>query len=45
MSITQMMEWWYQSAEKRISAPTYKRCPVTLMASNVEQIRRLFHDV
>ncbi|KAJ0021440.1 hypothetical protein Pint_31560 [Pistacia integerrima] len=23
----------------------YKRCPVTLMASNVEQIRRLFHDV
>ncbi|XP_050380752.1 peroxisome biogenesis protein 12 [Argentina anserina] len=23
----------------------YKRCPVTLMPANVEQIRRLFHDV
>lgn len=23
----------------------YKRCPVTLMPANVDQIRRLFHDV
>ncbi|KAG5056206.1 hypothetical protein JHK85_008716 [Glycine max] len=52
-----MMEWWYQSAEERMSAPTvypppppppppkYKRCPITLMPSTVDQIRRLFHDV